>query len=430
VQTLLAFAAVLLVVVVVHEFGHFGVARLFKVKVREFGIGYPPRLFSFTRGETTYSINLLPLGGFVSFASEEDPGVPDSLASHSPWVRLAVMAAGPLMNVVLPIILLTIVFMVPTNVPVTDVVITNAAPGSPAEQAGLLSGDIVKGMDGRIINNSSDLRTAIQLRLGAPSEWVVDRGGEVYTTSLVPRKNPPEDQGAVGITFADARVTITRVVPDSTAQAAGLQVGDLLLGVQNQLILDADAVAGALAAARAEQTDGTVSLSVLRNGEIKEYSLAASAAILPGLELVVEPEISRSEPIWEAVPSSLAQMSEILIIAKNEISRMVAGSAPVGVAGPIGIAQLTGEVARSGLVPLIFWTALISMNLAIVNLLPIPALDGGRITFVLLELLRGGRRITPEKERLVHLAGFVLVIGLVVVVSVNDITRIITGGGF
>ena len=429
-QTLLAFAAVLLVVVVVHEFGHFGVARLFKVKVREFGIGYPPRLFSFTRGETTYSINLLPLGGFVSFASEEDPGVPDSLASHSPWVRLAVMAAGPLMNVVLPIILLTIVFMVPTNVPVTDVVITNAAPGSPAEQAGLLSGDIVKGMDGRIINNSSDLRTAIQLRLGAPSEWVVDRGGEVYTTSLVPRKNPPEDQGAVGITFADARVTITRVVPDSTAQAAGLQVGDLLLGVQNQLILDADDVAGALAAARAEQTDGTVSLSVLRNGEIKEYSLAASAAILPGLELVVEPEISRSEPIWEAVPSSLAQMSEILIIAKNEISRMVAGSAPVGVAGPIGIAQLTGEVARSGLVPLIFWTALISMNLAIVNLLPIPALDGGRITFVLLELLRGGRRITPEKERLVHLAGFVLVIGLVVVVSVNDITRIITGGGF
>jgi regulator of sigma E protease len=340
------------------------------------------------------------------------------------------MAAGPLMNVVLPIILLTIVFMVPTNVPVTDVVITNAAPGSPAEQAGLLSGDIVKGMDGRIINNSSDLRTAIQLRLGAPSEWVVDRGGEAYTTSLVPRKNPPEDQGAVGITFADARVTITRVVPDSTAQAAGLQVGDLLLGVQNQLILDADAVAGALAAARAEQTDGTVSLSVLRNGEIKEYSLAASAAILPGLELVVEPEISRSEPIWEAVPSSLAQMSEILIIAKNEISRMVAGSAPVGVAGPIGIAQLTGEVARSGLVPLIFWTALISMNLAIVNLLPIPALDGGRITFVLLELLRGGRRITPEKERLVHLAGFVLVIGLVVVVSVNDITRIITGGGF
>jgi regulator of sigma E protease len=430
VQTLLAFAAVLLVVVVVHEFGHFGVARLFKVKVSEFGIGYPPRLFSFTRGETIYSINLLPLGGFVSFSSEEDPDVPDSLASHSPWVRLAVMAAGPLMNAVLPIILLTIVFMVPTNVPVTDVIITDTAPGSPAEQAGLLSGDIVEEVDGRTINNSADLRTAIQLRLGASSEWVVDRGGEVYTTSLVPRTNPPEDQGAAGITFADARVTITRVAPGSTAQAAGLQAGDLLLWVHNQLILDADDIAVAIAAAHAEQADGAVSLGVLRNGEIQEYALAASAAELSGLELVVEPEVSRSEPIWEAVPSSLTQMGEILIIAKNEISRMITGSAPVGVAGPIGIAQLTGEVARSGLVPLIFWTALISMNLAIVNLLPIPALDGGRITFVLLELLRGGRRITPEKERLVHLMGFVLVIGLVVVVSVNDITRIVTGGGF
>ncbi|MDA1215505.1 MAG: RIP metalloprotease RseP, partial [Chloroflexi bacterium] len=409
-QTLLAFAAVLLVVVVVHEFGHFGVARLFKVKVREFGIGYPPRLFSFTRGETIYSINLLPLGGFVSFSSEEDPDVPDSLASHSAWVRLAVMAAGPLMNAVLPIILLTIVFMVPTNVPVTDVIITDTSPGSPAEQAGLLSGDIVQEVDGRTINNSGDLRTAIHLRLGASSEWVVDRGGEVYTTSLVSRKNPPEGQGAAGITFADARVTITRVAPGSTAQATGLQAGDLLLWVHNQLILDADDVTVAIAEARAEQADGTVSLGVLRNGEIQEYALAASAAELSGLELVVEPEVSRSEPIWEAVPSSLTQMGEILIIAKNEISRMVSGSAPVGVAGPIGIAQLTGEVARSGLVPLIFWTALISMNLAIVNLLPIPALDGGRITFVLLELLRGGRRITPEKERLVPLVGFVLVI--------------------
>lgn len=429
-QTLLAFAAVLLIVVVVHEFGHFGVARLFKVKVREFGVGYPPRLFSFTRGETIYSINLLPLGGFVSFASEEDPDVPDSLAAHSAGVRLAVMAAGPLMNAVLPIILLTIVFMVPTRVPVTDVIITDTAPGSPAEQAGLLSGDIVQEVDGRTINNSGDLRTAIQLRLGAPTEWVVERGGQFHTTSLVPRMDPPEDQGAAGITFADARVTITKVDPGSTGQAAGLRAGDLILWVHNRLILDGDDVDVAIAVARAEQADGPVSLGVLRNGEIEEYALAASAAELSGLELVVEPEISRSEPIWEAVPSSLTQMGEILIIAKNEISRMVAGSAPVGVAGPIGIAQLTGEVARSGFVPLVFWTALISMNLAIVNLLPIPALDGGRITFVLLELLRGGRRVSPEKERLVHIVGFALVIGLVVVISVNDISRIVTGGDF
>ena len=429
-QTLLAFAAVLLIVVVVHEFGHFGVARLFKVKVREFGVGYPPRLFSFTRGETIYSINLLPLGGFVSFASEEDPDVPDSLASHSPWVRLAVMAAGPLMNAVLPIVLLTLVFMIPTRVPVTDVIITDTASGSPAEVAGLLSGDIVREVDGRTINNSGDLRTAIQLRLGASTDWLMERDGQFYTTSLVPRMSPPENQGAAGITFADARVTVIRVSPGSTAQAVGLRADDLILWVHNRLILDKADVGVAIDVARAQQPDEPVSLGVLRNGKVEELSLAASVAELSGLELVVEPEISRSEPIWEAVPSSLTQMGEILIIAKNEISRMIAGSAPVGVAGPIGIAQLTGEVARSGVVPLVFWTALISMNLAIVNLLPIPALDGGRITFVLLELLRGGRRIAPEKEQLVHVVGFVLVIGLIVVISVNDISRIVTGGDF
>jgi regulator of sigma E protease len=430
VQTLLAFATVLLIVVVVHEFGHFGVARLFKVKVREFGIGYPPRLFSFTRGETIYSLNLLPLGGFVSFASEEDPDVPDSLAAHSPWVRLSVMAAGPVMNAILPIILLTLVFLIPTHVPVTDVIITDTAPGSPAEQAGLVSGDIVREVDGRTINNSGDLRTAIQLRLGSDSEWVMQRGGDFYTTALAPRMSPPEGQGAAGITFADARVTITRVEANSTAQEAGLRADDLVLWVYNRLIPDGDTIGVAIAAGHAEEPGEPVSLSVLRNGEVLEYELDPSVTELSGAQFSVRPEITRSQPIWEAVPSSLRQMGEILIIAKNEISRMISGSAPVGVAGPIGIAQITGEVARAGIVPLVFWTALISMNLAIVNLLPIPALDGGRITLVLIELLRGGRRIPPEKERLVHIAGFALIIALVVVISVNDISRIISGGDF
>ena len=117
-------------------------------------------------------------------------------------------------------------------------------------------------------------------------------------------------------------------------------------------------------------------------------------------------------------------------MGKNELTRMVSGAAPAALAGPIGIAQITGEVARLGTTPLIFWTALISLNLAIINLLPIPALDGGRIVFVLLELIRGGRRISPSVEKLIHAAGFAVVIGLVIVISINDINRIISGATF
>ena len=123
-------------------------------------------------------------------------------------------------------------------------------------------------------------------------------------------------------------------------------------------------------------------------------------------------------------------MRDILIIGRNEVSQWISGSAPAGLVGPIGIAQLTGEVARSGLVALVFWTALLSMSLAILNFLPIPALDGGRIAFVLLELARGGRRIPPEKEGLIHMAGFVLLMGMILVVSFNDIRRIISGESF
>ena len=151
---------------------------------------------------------------------------------------------------------------------------------------------------------------------------------------------------------------------------------------------------------------------------------------LNGLAVDVRPEESRSQGPISAFGSSFTQIGEILLVFRNEISRWIAGSSGVQLAGPVGIAQITGDVARAGLSPLITWTALLSINLAIVNLLPIPALDGGRITFVLLELARGGRRLAPQKERIVHLAGFALLIGTVIIISVNDIRRLVSGADF
>lgn len=429
-QTAAAFLAVLLIVVVIHELGHFLVARFFKVKVAEFGVGYPPRIFSIRRGQSVYSLNLLPLGGFVRFGDSSDPELPDSLAEHSPWVRLAVIAAGPIMNIILPIFLLAIVFMIPTKIPVTDVVVTKTAIGSPAQEAGLIPGDIIREVAGKRINNSGDLLTTVQLKLGNLSEWRVERDGEIKATALISRVNPPPGEGAAGIGFIDARLRIAKVEPGSVSENIGLRVGDLILLVDEKQVSSKVDMVNALKAAAQDNSGKSFSLSVLRKGKIVDHQVDRPFDKKLDLHLDINPELNRAEPIWNAVPLAINQIGQILVMGKNELRRIVSGSASAGLAGPIGIAQITGEVARLGTTPLIFWTALISLNLAIINLLPIPALDGGRIVFVLLELIRGGRRIPSSLEKLIHATGFAVVIGLVIVVSIKDIDRIISGATF
>ena len=430
--TILSFIVVLGVVLFVHEFGHFAVAKLARVRVLEFGMGFPPRLLSFKRGDTVYSLNLFPLGAFVKMVGEEDPTDPDSLARRPAWVRLAIMAAGPAMNALLPVVLLTIFFMVPRDIPITDVVVTGVEPNSPAAGAGLQPGDVILEVDGRTIENPFDLQRAVQLRLGARSEWEVRRVETVFTTHMVPRLDPPEGQGAVGISsFVGARATVTRVVTGSSASAAGLRSGDLLLVVGSRRVLDAEDAAEAVEAARADDPTAAVPIAVLRDGLFTELELSPELPALTGMELFVRPDDRRSRPIWRAVPQSFTQMREIVVVSKNEISKLISGGTDAfPVTGPIGIAHLTGEVAREDLVALLFLTALISMSLAVLNILPIPALDGGRIAFVLLELARGGRRISPEREGFIHMVGFALLIGLIVVASFNDIQRIISGDSF
>ena len=345
-------------------------------------------------------------------------------------MRLAVLVAGPAMNIVLPLLLFTVLFMVPRSILVTDVVIAGVAPDSPAAQARLQPGDIVREVDGRTIDNSTDLLTAVQLNLGARTQWVVQRGDSLFETHLVPRIDPPEGQAAVGLSsIVDARITVAGVAGGSTAQAMGLMPGDLLLWVDDRRVLLEQHVTLAVEEARAGNPAAAVPVAILRRGEIVELELPFGSRELTGMQLEVRPEERRSQPIWRALPSSFAQIWDILVISKNELSRWISGaSSATPVAGPIGIAQLTGEVARAGLSAIVFWTALLSLSVAILNILPIPALDGGRISFVLLELARGGRRISPKREALVHMIGFAVLMAFIVVVSINDIQRILGGG--
>jgi len=341
--TILVFLLILLVLVLAHEFGHFATAKLAGVKVEEFGVGFPPRLWSFKRGETIYSLNAIPLGGFTKMVGEEDPSHPRSLAAQKRPTRILILCAGSIMNLLLPFLLFTIALMVPHEVPTGPVVITEVLPDTPAASAGLAVGDQFISIDGKPVQNSIDISRNVALKLGQEITLVMkSTDNTTRTVKLIPRWQ----QGAMGVK----------------------------------------------------------------------------------LEMTEVNWVKESEPFWQAIPDGFTTSIETLVLYKNEILKWIIGAAAPAVVGPVGIAQMTGEVIQGGLSPLLQFAAFLSLSLGIVNLFPLPALDGGRIAFVVLEWIRRGKRISPKKEGLVHLIGFLLLIAVILLVTYHDIVRIVSGG--
>ena len=423
-------APLLLILVVVHELGHFATARAIGVKVLEFGVGFPPRVFSIYTGRTqvllhastrcvgfggpqalrpgqrvkvasiedgelglvaveielhrkrgndedtshfnrpadhllwhegkvrsvdggsieladmVYSINLIPLGGFVRLAGENNPTVPQSLASKGPGARIMVLAAGAAMNALLPLFIFTVMFMLPHDEEVGRLAVAEVLEGSPADQAGLQAGDIFIAVNEKTIENRVDLTREINLNGGSELAVLVERDNGLQNLSVTPAFNTGSSQWRVGVAV--------------------------------------------------DLTDTQV--------------------------------ITRSRPIWEAVPASVEQTWDLLVLLKQTIGGMISHGAAPQLSGPVGIAQMTGEISREG--GLTGWLTvgiLLSVNLAIINILPFPMLDGGRIVFVVIEWLRRGKRISAEKENLVHLIGLVVLVGGIAAITVNDIGRIIDG---
>ncbi len=342
-MAIVALVVILIVLVFVHEMGHFVTAKLTGVKVQEFGFGYPPRMVAVKWRNTEYSINWLPLGGFVRLLGEEDPSETGSLASKSIPVRFLVLVSGSLMNLVLPVVLFSIAFMIPQQVPVGKVIIGEVAAGSPAEQVGIKEGDVILELNSRQMRNTNELIYNIHLNQGKEVALLLERNGQRQTVKATPRWAPPAQEGPLGI----------KVPP-----------------IQNVTM------------------------------------------------------VRESHPIWEAVPLGMRNLAETIQLFRNEVIGWFARRTAPQVTGPIGIAQATGEVARAGVSPLLGFAAFISINLGIVNLLPIPALDGGRLLFLFVEAIRRGKRISPQKEKLVHLIGFIILITMMVVVSYFDVVRL------
>ncbi len=344
--TIVAFFGVLVVLIIAHELGHFITAKASGVRVDEFGLGFPPRLLSVRRGETLYSLNAIPLGGFTKMAGEEDPKVPRSLASKGIATRLLVLSTGSLMNLLLPLILFSIAFMIPHNLVIGQVIVEEVALNSPAARAGIEPGDMFLRVNGKPVHNIDDLHRYIQLNLGKEITILVKHSDSTTEdVQVIPKWKPPEGQGAIGV---------------------------------------------------------VVNMS---------YPII----------------VSQHYPFWKAVPLGVGECIETFVLFKNGIGSMIIGAIPVELTGPVGIAQLTGEVAKAGISPLLEFAAFLSINLAIINIFPLPALDGGRIVFVLLEGVRRGKRISAKAEGLIHTIGFALLMVAFLAITYQDIIRIISG---
>ena len=334
------FALVLGALIIGHELGHFIAARLTGVKVDEFGLGFPPRLATlFKAGGTRFSLNLIPLGGFVRPAGEDDPSVEGGLAGANKRTRAAVLIAGPLANVLLAILAFTAAYKFAAPDP-EKVLITTVEPGSPASAAGALANDVILSVDHVEINDFQSLQTAINDRLGESATLIVQRGDDTLSLTMTPRINPPEGQGPVGVTLGNPTRSVGWI------EAVGLGLNSTRFQFSEMVHLP----------------------SRLLRGEL-------------------EPE--------EARISGLKGMYDMMVWA--------------------------GQIDRSAQRPFLTLNLIgvISAGLALANLLPIPALDGGRLMFVGFEAVFG-KRVPPQHEGLAHTLGFMVLLALIIYVNLQD----------
>jgi len=415
-----------------HESGHFFVAKLFRVRVLVFSLGFGKRLFGFRKGSTDYRVSLVPLGGYVRMAGdtpeENQPADPDEFLSKPKWQRFLILVAGPFMNIVIAIAFMAIIAMVGTESVIIKPIIGEVTPGKPAARAGLLPGDRIVAINGEPMNDFDDMRLAIGMHGGTPLRIDYVRDGQRRSTTLTPE---PEDSefgpvGRAGIRpYLDT--TVGRVTPGTPAAIAGLRTGDRIVAVNGHPVSQLTELDTWFDAAK----KSAIVLDVVR-GAARSVEFPTSEerfrTTLPNSGDPADPYRGFFPPteihklsFFPAIKDSVEQNWKMLRYAFITLGRLFRAEGSVKeLSGPISIARISGEMLRRGWMNVIALMAMISLQLGIMNLLPIPVLDGGHIMILLIEGVARRDLSLRVKER-IQQVGFAVLAALMIVVIYNDV---------
>ncbi len=445
--TIGSFVVVIGILILIHELGHFIVARLAGVGVERFSIGFGPVLIRWRGAETEYCLSAIPMGGYVKMMGEENPLEGGGSVAFDPskafalkplWARFLIVFAGPAMNLVLAAVIFAGMLMI-LGRPVLPAVIGRVTPESPAAEAGLGTGDRITAISGHGVANWEDLARAVASTEGRPTEVTIERGGRVLTMSLTPRRTTVSD------VFGDKREAwdigvgpllpphVSTVTPGSPAERAAVKTGDVVIAVAGQPVYTPEELTHAIQKRPGErfeitvERDGTPRSLTVTAERLKEKTPAGRETEIGRIGIGIDTKAAvtyvRSDP-FTAVGQGLAQTWTITDLTVKGLWKLVSrqiDSSNIG--GPIQIAAEAGRQARQGVAALAFFTAIISVNLGVLNLLPVPMLDGGHLFFFLIEAVLG-RPLSLKKREIAQQLGFVLLMLLMVYALYNDLMRL------
>jgi regulator of sigma E protease len=430
VQTLIAFLFVLGVLIFVHELGHFLAARRLGVRVLTFSLGFGPKLLKVVRGDTEYCISIIPLGGYVKMAGEnpDDPrsGQPDEFLSKTKWERFQILIMGPLMNIVLAVVVLAAVLAQGADIPAFQdetPVVGSVTPGSPAEKIGIHRGDRILTVGGREVDTWEQLYLAIGTKPNRDVPMTLLRNGQTMDVSVHAEVQPDDKYGFgdIGV-LPDVNPVVRSTVHGDPADRAGLKPGDVVLAVNAERVVFAKQLADAIS----RNAGRAIDMTIRRGGHEQHLQVTPENRGNRGMIGISINEATKSfkpGPL-DAVKLSVQRNWESSGLIFRTIGGLFTGETSVRqLQGPVGIAQLSGESAQQGLLSLLSLMAMVSLNLGILNLLPVPILDGGHILIMGLEGIARRDFSVQVKEKML-LAGFVVLMMLMVTVIYNDLTRI------
>lgn len=426
--SLLAFVFVLGVLIFVHELGHFLMARRNGVRVLTFSLGFGPKILKTRRGDTEYCISAIPLGGYVKMAGEhadeQRTGRPDEFLSKTKWQRFQILIMGPAMNILLAIVVMTVVLYRGAEVPAYEQqppVVGTVVPGSPADRAGISAGDRIVSVAGQAVETWQALFMAVMPRASREVAVVVRNQAGTRTVRLTPDAQTEFEMGDIGV-GPEVRPQIRSVAPGEPAAAAGIHVGDVVEAVNGEPV-----TSDSLIKIINQAAETPLTLTVRRGGARQDIVVTPARRGDVGLIGVSlsQFEVRVIEPgFGQAFAMSLQRNYEWSgLIFQTLWGLVTRETSPRQLVGPVGIAQLSGGAAQLGWVALFSLMSMISLNLGILNLLPIPILDGGHIFIMALEGASRRDFSVRMKERML-LAGFVVLMVLMVTVIYNDLTRI------